>query len=275
MVVGFLAPILGKDLRLDFICPQNARVPRNKKSTMSNILKAKRLICFDLDGTLIDSVGIWNQVDCQLILKLTGLNTAESEVQSFRDHCLALYRHYADPYLAYCECLKDKYQLNLSPIHIKQQRYHISNDYLDQHMRLKPYAADVVHALKKQGYLLALCTTTSIDNIRRYQNYNTAISSKLHFENTFDLVLTREDVQQIKPHPEVYLSAMEHFSLPPEVCLVVEDSLVGIEAAQQANIEVIAIEDAYSKADRQEIKQASLHYFTSFDDFLRIIENSV
>ena len=242
---------------------------------MSNFLATKRLICFDLDGTLLDSVGVWNQIDCQLILNLTGLKTEELEIQYFRDHCLALYRHYADPYLAYCECLKDKYQLHLAPQQIKQQRYQISYEYLDQHMRLKDQAAHVVHTLKQQGYLLALCTTTSIHNIRRYQNNNIAISSQLHFENSFDLILTREDITQIKPHPEVYLRAMAHFSLPPEACLVVEDALVGIEAAQQANIEVIAIEDAYSKADRQKIEQASLHYFTSLDDFLRIMENNV
>jgi beta-phosphoglucomutase-like phosphatase (HAD superfamily) len=242
---------------------------------MSNFLTTKRLICFDLDGTLIDSVGVWNQVDCQLILNLTGLTTDESEIQHFRDHCLSLYKHYADPYLAYCECLKDKYQLDLTTKHIKQARYQISHDYLDQHMRLKDQAADVVHALKRQGYLLALCTTTSIDNIRRYQNNNAAISSQLHFENTFDLVLTREDVSHIKPNPEVYLRAMAHFDLAPEQCLVVEDAWVGIQAAQQANIEIIAIEDVYAKADRQHIQQASTQYFTSFADFLDIIPKNV
>ena len=36
------------------------------------MLQNKKLVCFDLDGTLIDSVGIWNQVDAQLIYELSG-----------------------------------------------------------------------------------------------------------------------------------------------------------------------------------------------------------
>ena len=238
---------------------------------MSNILKNKRLICFDLDGTLLDSVGIWNQIDAELIVQLTGITVAEDEILNFREHCLTLYTHYANPYLAYCECLKDKYQLELSSKEIKQQRYEISHRYLAEHVTLKPNAAQVIHALKDKGFLLALCTSTSIRNLQRYQQYNTHIQQQLNFEKAFDLIVTRENVQQIKPEPDIYLKALEHFSLPPQQCLVVEDAWVGVQAARAAEIDVIAIQDRYAETELEQIQAVSQLYLESFKDFLHLI----
>jgi len=69
-----------------------------------------------------------------------------------------------------------------------------------------------------------------------------------------------ENVQNIKPHPEVYLKAARHFQLQPEECLIIEDSLIGVEAGKQAGIEVVAIYDRYSAHELDDIK-AKADYF--------------
>lgn len=46
------------------------------------MFKDKKLVCFDLDGTLIDSVGIWNQVDAALIQELSNIEVDRSSYSS-------------------------------------------------------------------------------------------------------------------------------------------------------------------------------------------------
>ncbi|HAK32317.1 MAG TPA: HAD family phosphatase, partial [Acinetobacter radioresistens] len=55
----------------------------------------KKVICFDLDGTLIDSVGIWNDIDAHLIESLRGQNISLSQIQQQRDQQLNLFRTHA------------------------------------------------------------------------------------------------------------------------------------------------------------------------------------
>lgn len=238
----------------------------------SRVLNAKKLVCFDLDGTLIDSVGVWNQVDAQLIEQLTGQKVALNVIQQRRDLKLKTFKHRSDPYLEYCNYLKESYEIyHLSPEQIKTQRYSISQHYLDHIVRLKPQADQLVKALKAKGCAVALTTTTSLSNVQRYAQNNQAIYSKLNFLHDFDLVLTRENVTNIKRHPEMYLKALQHFGISAAECLIVEDSLIGVEAANAAGIDVIAIEDEYSVLDRELIQQKAHNYAKDFGDLLDLI----
>ena len=75
-------------------------------------------------------------------------------------------------------------------------------------------------------------------------------SRRAHFEvaharteltKYLDFVLTREDYEQSKPHPEPYLTALERYQLQPNECLVVEDSERGLAAATAAGLECLVV----------------------------------
>lgn len=70
----------------------------------------------------------------------------------------------------------------------------------------------------------------------------------LELEQTLDLVLTREDVQNPKPDPEIYLMAASKLSVPPEECLVLEDSPAGVRAGVAAGMNVIAVATPFTIA---------------------------
>lgn len=233
------------------------------------MFKNKKLVCFDLDGTLIDSVGIWNQVDAALIRQLSSLDIEHTELQRQRDIQLKFFREYTDPYLEYCGFLNEKYHFKLDKAEVKERRYAISRYFLDHVVELKPQADVLLHHLKQLQIKTALTTTTSLYNVQRYQQNNTQIHSKIDFQQDFSLMLTRENVQNIKPHPEVYLKAIQHFGLTADECLIIEDSLIGIEAANQAGIEVVAIYDQYSQHELAQI-QAKADYFVQ--DFATLID---
>ena len=63
------------------------------------MLKGKKVIIFDMDGTLIDSVGIWNQVDEVLIQRIRSENAPQPEnIQLQRDETLRRFSKADSPY---------------------------------------------------------------------------------------------------------------------------------------------------------------------------------
>ena len=72
------------------------------------MLTGRKVIIFDMDGTLIDSVGIWNQVDELLIARLRRDGGCQPEnYQLQRDEALRRFRNEANPYMAYCRFLRE------------------------------------------------------------------------------------------------------------------------------------------------------------------------
>ncbi len=231
----------------------------------------KKVIIFDMDGTLIDSVGIWNKVDCELIRRLGNVEIPEDEIQRQRDEKLREYSKMESPYIEYCRYLGKKYHATLSPEEIHTLRYEIANDFLVYQIDYKPYADEVIRQLKERGYQLAIATTTRKQNMDIYRYKNKNIQNKAPIETYFSLVYTREDAKEMKPNPEIYRKVMETLQVEPEDCLVFEDSFIGVEAANRANIEVVAVYDKYSEQERKEIEQNATYCIRNYAEILEIL----
>lgn len=237
------------------------------------MLTDKKFIFFDMDGTLIDSVGVWNQIDQKLIENQTNKIVDEIIIQNDRDTQLQKSSSEANPYLCYCQYLKEKYKFQLSPEEIIKLRYEIAQDFLQNIIDYKPQADLIIKKLKEKNFTLAITTTTKRTNMEIYRTLNKNIISKASLDEYFDLIYTREDVAKIKPNPEVYLKAMQAFNAKPEQCIVFEDSLVGIKAAKNAGLKTVAIYDKYSNNDIEEIKQQADFFINNYAELLSIIEN--
>lgn len=224
----------------------------------------KKVIIFDMDGTLIDSVGIWNAVDRELIVQLGTHESDEQMLQQRRDDLLRSFSHAKDAYLEYCDFLARTYNVAYNGEEIHAMRYAIAQHYLKNVIDFKPDAHTLLHYLKAQGYQLVIASTTSQNNLNIYIHENDAMRQKMDFEKIFSLILGRETVSKIKPHPEVHHFIMQELSVASHECLVVEDSLVGLEAAHNAGIDAIAMFDTYSKHEEAELRNRSLGYFEDF-----------
>lgn len=64
---------------------------------------------------------------------------------------------------------------------------------------------------------------------------------KLQLRHLFDVVVTAEDTLRHKPEPDVFLEAADRMKVPPQVCCVLEDSDLGIEAARRAGMSWIDV----------------------------------
>lgn len=228
------------------------------------MFQGKKVIIFDMDGTLIDSVGIWNVVDSELIARLGGEALPERDIQQRRDELLRSFSHTKDAYLEYCNFLAHTYKAACDGEGIRAMRYAIAQHYLKNVIGFKPDAHTLLHYLKEQGYQLVIASTTSQNNLNIYVHENQTMRQKVDFEKTFSLILGRETVSKIKPHPEVHHFIMQTLNVAPHECLVIEDSLVGLEAAHNAGIDAIAMFDTYAKHEEAELRQRSLGYFEDY-----------
>lgn len=229
----------------------------------------KKVIIFDMDGTLIDSVGIWNQVDTALIsnIRTDGLETTEN-VQIQRDSALRRFSSDQSPYISYCAFLGEKYGSALSAEEIHTLRYDIAQDYLENIIDYKDGADILIKSLKNAGYQLCIATTTRRKNIDVYRTKNKNIIKKANIDDYFYPVYTREDAKEIKPNPEIYLRVMNELGVKASECLVFEDSLIGIEAAVKAGIESVAVYDKYSDDEREAINAIATFKISNYHELI-------
>lgn len=234
----------------------------------------KKLVIFDLDGTLIDSIGVWNEIDRTLIKTISKNfdNVICDNIQQLREQHLKTC-HNNRVYYSWCDCLRQMCASNIDATHILFLRNQIAKDFLIRCVRYKPNAAEVLKTLRANGLQLALATFSDIDQVDIYRKLNKNIIKEAKFDEMFSLILCREDVSNIKPDPEIYTKVLQKLNVSPEASLVVEDSLAGVQAAISAGIEAVSIYDKYSNADRDSINKLSKTQFSSFDELLTAIKN--
>ena len=237
------------------------------------MFRGKKVIIFDMDGTLIDSVGVWNKVDMELIKEFGCLEELnEIEIQQQRDNKLREFSKSENPYIEYCQFLSSKYSSRLTGEETLKKRFDIAQNYLKNEIDYKDDVPELLKLLKEKNYTLVIASTTRRKNMDIYCNENNNIIHKANIKDYFSIVYTREDAKEIKPNPEIYLRIVNELKVRKDECLIFEDSLIGIDAANNAGIESVAMYDKYSDMERDEIEKKATY---SFNNYREVIQNLI
>lgn len=108
--------------------------------------------------------------------------------------------------------------------------------YVQQHgIAVQPGFEAALAAIRQRGWPYALATNSPGQIARDCLNY-------AGLNGVFDCIISRDDVQQAKPAPDIFLAAAQRLQVNPKNCLVLEDSWVGLHAAQQAGMTALLIQ---------------------------------
>ncbi len=239
------------------------------------MFKEKKVIIFDLDGTLIDSIGIWNAIDEEVIKSISSVKVIEENIGKQRDMKLKEYSKCEDAYLEYCGFLKEKYHAKMTKEEIKKLRYEIADKYLREVIDYKPNAEKVLKYLKEKGFILVIASTTNDHTIEIYKKHNRNIITKANFEDFFSIIYSKGAVKELKPNPAIHNKVLKELGVKPEECLIIEDSLIGVEAANNANIDVVVMYDKYSDCNRKTINELCQYQFKDFEEMLNYIKKEL
>lgn len=111
-----------------------------------------------------------------------------------------------------------------------------------------PYVAPInglenfLTGLKNAGIKMAMATSATVEDID-------FILNKVPIRDDFNAIINSTIVSQPKPHPQIFLKAAEKLNMPPAKCVVFEDSLAGIKAANSAGMKVVAITTGHTAAE--------------------------
>ena len=139
--------------------------------------------------------------------------------------------------------------------------------------KLAPGAIELLDYLKENNIPRAIATMSEWDNVEFY-------IKEFHLENWFDLenITYSDGTIPGKPAPDIFQIAAKKLNIAPQNCIVIEDAIAGIRAAQRANIgKVIAIAslepiEFYEKIDNLD---GIITNFNEFDKNLLKIPNKV
>jgi beta-phosphoglucomutase len=104
----------------------------------------------------------------------------------------------------------------------------------------KPLAGleNLVRQCHQAGILMAVASSAMAKNVE-------FVVDALGFNAYFRYLVSGDEVQHPKPHPEIYLRTAQKLGLPPAACVAFEDSFVGIEAVKDAKMKCVAIASTF------------------------------
>ena len=212
------------------------------------MIKDIQAIIFDLDGSLVDSMWIWRQIDIEYLGRY-GLKLPEDlqsciEGMSFKETA---------------EYFKQRFAIPETILEMQATWNQMAWDKYANEITLKAGAAEFLKECRDRGIKLGIASSNSRELINVCLKRN-------QVEDYFECIMCGTDGLPGKPAPDIYLAAAKKLGVLPVHCLVFEDIVPGILAGKNAGMRVCAVEDLYSMHQMDEKKMLADFYIKNFNN---------
>lgn len=212
------------------------------------MLEQIEAVIFDLDGTVVDSMWMWKDIDIEYLgrygVSLPDNLQQEIAGMSFSETAVYFKKTFGIP-----ESLEE----------IKAAWNEMAYYKYTHEVPLKPGVLDFLKRLKTQGIRTGIATSNS-------RELAWAVVDTLHLTEYLDEIHTSCEVAKGKPAPDIYLLVAESLGVKPEHCLVFEDIPEGILAGKSAGMKTCAVEDDFSMDLMEEKKKLADYYIRTYHE---------
>ena len=201
------------------------------------MIKNIKACIFDLDGTLVDSMWMWPDIDREYLNRF-GIeydDNLKNEIDGISFHETAVY-------------FKNKFGISDSVEKICKDWEDMAYDKYKYEVKEKPGCKKFLEHLRSKGIRMGIATSNNRSMVD-------VVLESLDMKDFFEVITTSDEVKRGKPAPDVYLTTANLLNVEPKNCLVFEDVVAGIMAGKSAGMRVCAIEDDFTKEVRQKKKE--------------------
>jgi HAD superfamily hydrolase (TIGR01509 family) len=179
-------------------------------------------VLWDMDGTLVDTEPYWIAAEHEIVEEHGGTWSDEFAHQLVGNDLLVS-----------AAFIKDHSAVEWEPERIVEELLVRVIARVREHVPWRPGARELLEALRAQGVPSALVTMS-------WRSLADAVLEALP-EGTFAVVVTGDEVDHGKPHPEPYRAAARRLGVSPRDCVAIEDSPTGVRSAVAAGVPTLAV----------------------------------
>ncbi|MDD2955797.1 MAG: HAD family phosphatase [Oscillospiraceae bacterium] len=205
---------------------------------------------FDLDGTLLDSMGVWRKIDVDFLAQ-RGLAVPDDYIRAIT----------AMHYQLAAEYTIQRFGLRESPEAVVEEWNRMAQEAYARDVLLKPGARRYLEKLRREGVRIAAATASAEGLYLPALRHNGV-------EGFFDAFTTVTEVPRGKGFPDIYLLAAQKLGLEPGECAVYEDILAGIRGAKDGGFYAVGIYDRHSDYEWEEIRRLADLSVTGWEELL-------
>ncbi len=205
---------------------------------------------FDLDGTIIDSMYVWEKVDRDFLTQ-RGIPVTREYTETVR----GMFFETAAEYTQKTYGLKESVE-QIVNIWLDMARHEYAC-----HVRLKPYTKEYLDYLRNKGVKLGMATSSDPGLLEPVLKSN-------GIDHYFDEICYTSQVGKNKSHPDIYIYTARKLGVSEKNCIVFEDIPEGIDGANKADMFTVAVYDEASKDSEQYLRSVADKYIFDFSDMM-------